>query len=106
MATASVEKQMEQEEQQYQFVMTVALEGASVLDDRGPVMTKIYAQTRPLLLAENAQPDQLAVLDYDPHTSNWLWSSDDENEQQNRGVLQWCDSLRQSQCQTVSRFRI
>lgn len=102
--TASDDEQLHPEEQQQQFLMTVALEGASVLDDRGPVMTKIYAQTRPLLLAENAQPNQVAVLDVDQHSSHRLWASNDEH--QYRGVLRWCDSNRQNQCQTVSRFRI
>lgn len=77
--------------------MTVALEGASILDDRGPVMTKVYAQTK-LMVQQGAQPGKVAVLDYD--------SANPFASDEHRGLLKWCDDSPQSKCKKVSRFRI
>jgi len=77
--------------------MTVALEGASILDDRGSVMSKIYAQTKQMV-QQGAQPSKVAVLDYE---STNPFASDEH-----RGLLKWCDDSPQSKCKKISRFRI
>ena len=81
--------------------LTVALEGAKVLDDHGPVMTKIYAQTRQMVLQQGAQPDKMAVLDYDK-TNPFVPDSQ-------RGILKWCDDDHEkesSKCRKVLQFRV
>ena len=97
--TAAATSETGPDEPPPQHFLTVALEGAAVLDDQGPVMTKIFAQTRQFMLTEQAQPDLVAVVDYDD-SSSFLISDE------RRGLLQWCDSSGYGQCQTVSRFRV
>ena len=94
-----------------QHFLTVALEGAKVLDDRGPIMTKIKAQTKQMLAQlkqENAnanQSEKIAVLDYDTTTNPFVSES-------YRGVLKWCDDDAEEEkpsnqnCRTVLRFRV
>lgn len=80
-----------------QYVMKVAVEGAKVLDDSGPTMTKIYAQVNQLLHKAGPQPEEVAVLDYD--TPSLLLES-------NRGVLKWCHNEQLKNCREIRRFRI
>jgi hypothetical protein len=82
-----------------ELFMKVAVEGAKVLDDNGPIMTKIYAQVNQLLTINDypQQPDKkVAVLDYD---ATAMLDS-------NRGILQWCTDEKRRECREVRRFRI
>lgn len=86
-----------------QHVMTVAMEGAKVLADKGAIMTKIYAQVSQLLTTTDApQPHRVAVLDYKDNNDNV--------DTKPGGVLKWCDEASNDgmliHCQEVLRFRI
>lgn len=79
------------------LVMTVSLEGASILDDRGPLLTKIKAQIQQMIQQDGRKIDQVAVLDLEQ--TNLLVSD-------NQGLLKWCDSDIPTKCRKVLTFRI
>jgi Torsin len=87
------------------YVIKVVVEGAMVLDDQGPILTKIAAHVQPLLLQEQhdkRHSDQTLVLDHDARATL----------DRNRGVLKWCDTSSNTvdpswqACQEALRFRI
>lgn len=100
---SSASQQQQQRTDEEPAMLKVAVEGAKVLDDSGPIMTKIFAQVNQLLLQTTTAPlhhcDRVAVLDYDDSTLSSLLNT-------NRGFLQWCSDEQLQNCVETRRFRI